>query len=132
MHVGYVLKKFPRNSETFILNEILALQRAGVQVTVVDARPPVAEGAAKAARVAGIDRMVRANVLATSGRAVEAAGDIDAHIVEAELLGAVGNPATADANLLARGGDLTHVRASLYHCGPRHRMPDSSAPGVLH
>src|SRR5262249_50545532 len=34
VHVGYVLKKFPRNSETFILNEILALQRAGVDVTV--------------------------------------------------------------------------------------------------
>ena len=30
MHIGYVLKKFPRASETFILNEILALQRRGV------------------------------------------------------------------------------------------------------
>ncbi|MCA8963165.1 MAG: hypothetical protein KDC38_21735, partial [Planctomycetes bacterium] len=34
MHIGYVLKKFPRASETFILNEILALQRQGVEVTV--------------------------------------------------------------------------------------------------
>ena len=32
MHIGYVLKKFPRASETFILNEILALQRHGVEV----------------------------------------------------------------------------------------------------
>ena len=40
MHVGYVLKKFPRNSETFILNEILALQRAGVQVTVFSQHKP--------------------------------------------------------------------------------------------
>ena len=34
MHIGYVLKKFPRASETFVLNEILALQRHGAQVTV--------------------------------------------------------------------------------------------------
>lgn len=40
MHVGYVLKKFPRNSETFILNEILALQRAGVQVTIFSLYKP--------------------------------------------------------------------------------------------
>jgi hypothetical protein len=34
MHVGYVLKKFPRLSETFILNEILELERQGTEVTV--------------------------------------------------------------------------------------------------
>ena len=30
LRVGYVLKKFPRISETFILNEILELERQGV------------------------------------------------------------------------------------------------------
>lgn len=40
MHVGYVLKKFPRASETFILNEILALQRRGVKVTVFSLHRP--------------------------------------------------------------------------------------------
>ncbi len=40
MHIGYVLKKFPRASETFILNEILALQRRGVQVTVFSLNRP--------------------------------------------------------------------------------------------
>lgn len=40
MHVGYVLKKFPRNSETFILNEILALQRHGADVTVFSLNRP--------------------------------------------------------------------------------------------
>ncbi|MFO1078146.1 MAG: glycosyltransferase family 4 protein [Planctomycetota bacterium] len=40
MHVGYVLKKFPRASETFILNEILALQRRGVRVTVFSLHRP--------------------------------------------------------------------------------------------
>lgn len=40
MHVGYVLKKFPRASETFVLNEILELQRQGVQVTVFSLHRP--------------------------------------------------------------------------------------------
>jgi len=40
VHVGYVLKKFPRASETFILNEILALQRQGVTVTVFSLNRP--------------------------------------------------------------------------------------------
>lgn len=40
MHIGYVLKKFPRASETFILNEILALQRLGVDVTVFSLNRP--------------------------------------------------------------------------------------------
>lgn len=40
MHIGYVLKKFPRASETFILNEILALQRRGVNVTVFSLNRP--------------------------------------------------------------------------------------------
>lgn len=40
MHVGYVLKKFPRLSETFILNEILELQRQGSDVTVFSLNRP--------------------------------------------------------------------------------------------
>ena len=40
MHIGYVLKKFPRNSETFILNEVLELQRAGADVTVFSLNRP--------------------------------------------------------------------------------------------
>ncbi|MFY9341657.1 MAG: glycosyltransferase family 4 protein [Planctomycetota bacterium] len=40
MHLGYVLKKFPRASETFVLNEILAQQRRGAQVTVFALNKP--------------------------------------------------------------------------------------------
>ena len=32
--VGYVLKRYPRFSETFVVNEILALEKAGVQVDI--------------------------------------------------------------------------------------------------
>lgn len=40
MHVGYVLKKFPRLSETFILNELLELERQGARVTVLSIHRP--------------------------------------------------------------------------------------------
>lgn len=38
--VGYVLKMFPRFSETFILNEILELEHRGVRVVVFSMKPP--------------------------------------------------------------------------------------------
>ena len=37
--VGYVLKKFPRLSETFVVNELLGVERAGIDVTVFSLRP---------------------------------------------------------------------------------------------
>ena len=40
LRVGYVLKMYPRLSETFILNEILGLEAAGVDVTVFSLRVP--------------------------------------------------------------------------------------------
>lgn len=39
--VGYVVKRYPRYSETFIVNEILAHEAAGLDVTVFALRPPV-------------------------------------------------------------------------------------------
>jgi glycosyltransferase involved in cell wall biosynthesis len=39
-HVGYVLKMYPRFSETFIVNEILELERRGARVTVFSLRVP--------------------------------------------------------------------------------------------
>ncbi len=43
MKIGYVLKRFPRFSETFVLNEILALERLGVTVEVFSLMPPPQE-----------------------------------------------------------------------------------------
>jgi len=40
MTVGYVLKMYPRFSETFILNEILELERQGVDVHIYSLRKP--------------------------------------------------------------------------------------------
>ncbi len=38
--VGYVLKMYPRFSETFILNEILAHEAAGLDIEIFSLRPP--------------------------------------------------------------------------------------------
>ncbi len=40
LHLGYVLKMYPRLSETFIVNEILELERQGARVTVFSLRTP--------------------------------------------------------------------------------------------
>ena len=41
--IGYVLKVFPRLSETFVLNEILTLEELGFPITVFTLRPPKEE-----------------------------------------------------------------------------------------
>ena len=38
--VGYVLKRYPRYSETFIVNEILAHEAAGLEVEIFSLLPP--------------------------------------------------------------------------------------------
>ncbi|MDN5763364.1 MAG: glycosyltransferase family 4 protein [Microlunatus sp.] len=38
--IGYVAKMYPRFSETFIVNEILGLERAGVELEIFSLRPP--------------------------------------------------------------------------------------------
>lgn len=43
LRVGYVLKRFPRLSETFVLTEILALERLGFDVEVFSLLKPPAE-----------------------------------------------------------------------------------------
>jgi colanic acid/amylovoran biosynthesis glycosyltransferase len=39
--IGYVLKRYPRYSETFVVNEILAHEAAGLSVEIFALRPPV-------------------------------------------------------------------------------------------
>lgn len=42
LKIGYVLKRFPRLSETFILNEILAHEAAGLEIHIFSLRTPEA------------------------------------------------------------------------------------------
>lgn len=39
--VAYVLKRYPRYSETFVVNEILAHERAGLNIEIFALRPPI-------------------------------------------------------------------------------------------
>lgn len=38
--IAYVLKRYPRYSETFVVNEVLALERAGLEVSIFSLRHP--------------------------------------------------------------------------------------------
>ena len=40
MKIGYVLKRYPRYSETFIVNEILAHEAAGLNLEIFSLLPP--------------------------------------------------------------------------------------------
>lgn len=40
-HVGYVVKRYPRFSETFVVNEILAHEQAGINISIFALRAPV-------------------------------------------------------------------------------------------
>src|SRR5687768_3784874 len=39
-HIGYVVKRYPRYSETFIVNEILAHEAAGLDIQIFSLLPP--------------------------------------------------------------------------------------------
>ncbi|MEZ6041368.1 MAG: glycosyltransferase family 4 protein [Planctomycetaceae bacterium] len=41
LKVGYVVKRYPRFSETFVVNEILAHEAAGLPIEIFSLRPPV-------------------------------------------------------------------------------------------
>src|SRR5438093_11910837 len=40
LRVGYLVKQYPRYSETFIVNEILAHEAAGLDIEIFSLRPP--------------------------------------------------------------------------------------------
>ncbi|MFQ5515454.1 MAG: glycosyltransferase family 4 protein [Myxococcota bacterium] len=40
MRIGYVVKRYPRYSETFVVNEILAHEKAGTEIEIFSLRPP--------------------------------------------------------------------------------------------
>jgi K+-transporting ATPase ATPase B chain len=102
--------------------------KAGTPVTItvlvallVCLIPTTIGGLLSAIGVAGMGRMMRANVIATSGRAVEAAGDCDVLLLDKTgtitfgnrqasaiyPLAGVGSPKLAEATLLASLGDET-------------------------
>src|SRR5450631_2165774 len=70
--------------------------------------PTTIGGLLPAIGIAGMDRMIQANVIATSGRAVEAAGDVDVLLLDKTGTITLGNR-QAVAFLPAEGVDINHL-----------------------
>jgi K+-transporting ATPase ATPase B chain len=70
--------------------------------------PTTIGGLLSAIGIAGMDRMIQANVIATSGRAVEAAGDVDVLLLDKTGTITLGNR-QAVAFLPAEGVDIKHL-----------------------
>ncbi|HEX9011474.1 MAG TPA: potassium-transporting ATPase subunit KdpB [Holophagaceae bacterium] len=70
--------------------------------------PTTIGGLLSAIGIAGMDRMIQANVIATSGRAVEAAGDVDVLLLDKTGTITLGNR-QAVAFVPAEGVDLKHL-----------------------
>ncbi len=104
--VVVTLEPFARYSGTSISVVFLA----ALFVTLI---PTTIGGLLSAIGIAGMDRLARANVVAKSGRAVEAAGDVDVLLLDKTGTITFGNR-MADALIPAQGvGDADLARAAL-------------------
>ena len=70
--VGYVLKMYPRFSETFIVNEVLAQEAAGTEMDIFSLRPPRGRPLPRGARGGPCPGDLRDVVLAARGGGVAA------------------------------------------------------------
>ena len=109
LRVGYVLKRFPRFSETFILNELLALEALGVECHIFSLLTPPEEP--RHARLA----QLRAPVTYLS----KSVGLVPAPVPEDDVLFAGSDPKSAaslrakaaEVAQLARQAGITHLHA---------------------
>ncbi|SEE95451.1 glycosyltransferase [Ruania alba] len=115
--IGYVLKMYPRFSETFILNEVLALEDLGVDLEIFSLRPP-ADGrfhealAQVHAPVSYLPHHLRsAELWRVFGRARSSIPDLFAHLDD--LLDASPDEAAAAVELAVqvRHRAITHLHA---------------------
>lgn len=85
LKVAYVLKRFPRLSETFILNEVLELERQGVEVEILSLLRPPPEP------LHDLMSALKARVTYLSGNAdglqVKAAGGEEGRTTVADMIG---------------------------------------------
>jgi len=107
MKIGYVLKYFPKLSETFVLNEMVALERAGAEVSVFAQRP---SGGAPLPSVLG-SLSAPVNYLSTASDA-QLAARISTYSAEAQLAGAARLPEVL-TKLGAVPKPLSYLRTSI-------------------
>src|SRR5262249_56459436 len=77
--------------------------------------------------IAGMDRLVRFNVLAVSGRAVEAAGDVDTPLLDKAGTIPLGNPPAPRVKPL-RGGGAQELAPAAQLPSPPGQTPQGRAP----
>lgn len=107
---------------TLLPFSLFSVERAGqgsvITVTVIIAllvclAPTTIGGLLSAIGIAGMNRLIQANVIATSGRAVEAAGDINVLLLDKTGTITYGNR-QASAFLPARGVDVSELAEAAY------------------
>jgi len=108
---------------------------APVSVTVLTALlvcliPTTIGGLLSAIGIAGMDRMIQANVIATSGRAVEAAGDVDVLLLDKTGTITLGNR-VATAFVPAGGGDARELAAAAQLASLADETPEGRSIVVL-
>jgi glycosyltransferase involved in cell wall biosynthesis len=114
--VGYVLKKFPRLSETFILSELLGVEAAGYDVRIFGHRPADDEPRHKdlaalraSVEVLAEDRKSVASVLDGAGTARAEIESLMQRLPEKQARGMVAQGAVLAQAVRTRG--LTHLHA---------------------
>lgn len=109
LRIGYVLKRFPRFSETFILNELLALQALGVECHVFSLLTPPDEP--RHARLADLRAPV--THLPKAGGAAPVVDAADAALFAGQDDKAVASlhGKAAEVARLARTAGITHLHA---------------------
>lgn len=105
LRVGYVLKRFPRLSETFVLNEILELERQGVEVEVFSLRRAKAE-----MRHELLDRLRAPVTYLAEPSAIAGFPGQQGHRSSADIAQLVPGKKAADADLLAaKAAAIAHL-----------------------
>jgi colanic acid/amylovoran biosynthesis glycosyltransferase len=110
LRIGYVLKRFPRLSETFVLNEMLELERQGVEIEVYSLFKPPAED--KHALLAELK--ARVTYLPTTQSLEQLtvkSGDANTLSDRVPLTGVLGMFKAAAVALLAKSSNLQHLHA---------------------
>jgi colanic acid/amylovoran biosynthesis glycosyltransferase len=137
--VGYVTKMFPRFSETFILTEILQLERSGIEVEVFSLRPP-ADGrfhAGLAQLRAPVTYLTAAGIRAADlwselAEASRELGDLGAHL--SDLLGLDARDALQAVQLArqVRRRGITHLHAHFASAGASIARAAATMTGITY
>ena len=109
LRVGYVLKRFPRFSETFILNELLALQALGVEAHVFSLLTPPDEP--RHARLADLSAPVTYLAKATGATATAPESDVALFAGNDRKTIATLQAKAQEVARLARTTGITHLHA---------------------